>query len=83
MTADFYGNRILGEQLLQLVDRYPGTMVEHITDITEFVQITNNMRGRQNLYGNLVSVLFTKLLFLILVEVFDEVGVRSATYFSL
>ncbi|KAK7113111.1 hypothetical protein V1264_012460 [Littorina saxatilis] len=45
---------ILGEQLLQLIGRYPVIMVEHVADITEFINITNNMRGRQNFYGNLV-----------------------------
>lgn len=62
VTVGFHGYRILGEQLLQLVDEYPSIMAVHVTDIIEFVQITNNMRGRQNFYGNLVSVLLLAVL---------------------
>ncbi|KAK7507173.1 hypothetical protein BaRGS_00001108 [Batillaria attramentaria] len=45
---------IMGEQLLQVVDKYPSIMVSQAHEIIEFIQITNNVRDRQDFYGNLV-----------------------------
>nr|KAG5714811.1 hypothetical protein BaRGS_000299 [Batillaria attramentaria] len=45
---------IMGEQLLQVVDKYPSIMVSQAHEIIEFIQITSNVRDRQDFYGNLV-----------------------------
>ncbi|XP_076452944.1 AP-5 complex subunit zeta-1-like [Babylonia areolata] len=54
--ADFKADVILimGEEVLGVVEEHPAVLVQHITDITDFLQITSNVQGRPDLYGNLI-----------------------------
>ncbi|KAL8593193.1 hypothetical protein ACOMHN_009848 [Nucella lapillus] len=44
----------LAEELLALIEKYPSIVVQHVSDITEFIHLTSNMQGRPTLYGNLI-----------------------------